>query len=240
MDENKEMLENMPEEQSGTENEVTESAKPVDEKDLVAPQKEKKQKAPKVKKLKNQLLLKRGGYSLAITALFLVAVIIINVLVGALANRFNLEYDLSTDKVSTMDEKNIEYIKDIKQNIKITVCASEENYTSYMLNYIQSSYSLSDDYTDYYNQTLKLINKYGDLNDKITVEYVDMYNDPAFDAIQQKYSNEGIQYGDIIITTAAKVDGKDTERFKIVGFEDIYYLAEDTSNSYYQMMGMSA
>ena len=119
MDENKEMLENMPEEQSGTENEVTESAKPVDEKDFVAPQKEKKQKAPKVKKLKNQLLLKRGGYSLAITALFLVAVIIINVLVGALANRFNLEYDLSTDKVSTMDEKNIEYIKDIKQNIKI-------------------------------------------------------------------------------------------------------------------------
>lgn len=240
MDENKEMLENMPEEQSGTENEVTESAKPVDEKDFVAPQKEKKQKAPKVKKLKNQLLLKRGGYSLAITALLLVAVIIINVLVGALAKRFNLEYDLSTDKVSTMDEKNIEYIKDIKQNIKITVCASEENYTSYMLNYIQSSYSLSDDYTDYYNQTLKLINKYGDLNDKITVEYVDMYNDPAFDAIQQKYSNEGIQYGDIIITTAAKVDGKDTERFKIVGFEDIYYLAEDTSNSYYQMMGMSA
>ena len=94
MDENKEMLENMPEEQSGTENEATESAKPVDEKDLVAPKKEKKQKAPKVKKLKNQLLLKRGGYSLAITALFLVAVIIINVLVGALANRFNLEYDL--------------------------------------------------------------------------------------------------------------------------------------------------
>lgn len=240
MDENKEMLENIPEEQSGTENEATESAKPVDEKDLVAPKKEKRQKTPKVKKLKNQLLLKRGGYSLAITALFLVAVIIINVLVGALAKRFSLEFDLSTDKVSTMDEKNIEYIKDIEQNIKITVCASEENYTSYMLNYIQSAYSLSDDYTDYYNQTLKLINKYGELNDKITVEYVDMYNDPAFDAIQQKYSNEGIQYGDIIVTTTAKVDGKDTERFKIVGFEDVYYLSEDTSNSYYQMMGMSA
>ena len=50
MDENKEMLENMPEEQSGTENEATESAKPVDEKDLVAPKKEKKQKAEEEKR----------------------------------------------------------------------------------------------------------------------------------------------------------------------------------------------
>ena len=240
MDENKEMLENIPEEQSGTENEVTESAKPVDEKDLVAPKKEKKQKAPKEKKLKNQLLLKRGGYSLIVTALFLVAVIVVNVLFAELSKRVNLEIDLSTDKMSTMDIENIDYLKSIKQKVDITVCSSEKNYAENIYNHIQGSYGVLNDYSKYYEQTITLLNKYNVYNNKITVEYVDMYNDASFDAIQQKYSNEGLQYGDIIVTTTAVVDGEKKERYKIVGFEDIYELEEDTSNSYYQMMGMSA
>ena len=243
MEENKEILENTAIEQTEAVQTPENDAKPVDEKDFVSKKKLpkiKKEKKLRVKKLKNQLLLKRGGYSLAITALFLVAVIIVNVLIGALSNRFNLELDLSTDKVSTMDEENIKYIKALEQEVNITVCASKENYASYMLNYIQSAHSLSDDYTDYYEQTLKLIDKYAALNKKITVNYVDMYNDAAFDAIQQKYSNEGLQYGDVLVTTTAKVDGEDKERYKVVGFEDIYALAEDTSNSYYQMMGMSS
>lgn len=231
MDENKEMLEK------------TESAKPIDAKDKIkALRKEKAEKQPKkskkqkIKKLRSQLMLKRGSYAVAITALFVAAVIVVNVLVAALADRFNLEFDLSTDKVNTMEEENIDYIKKIDKDITITVCASEENYTSYMYNYIQSSYSLSDDYSDYYNQTLKLINKYPDYNDKITVKFVDMYNDASFDAIQQKYSNEGLVYGDIIVSTVAEVNGKETERYKVIKFNEIYNISEGSSDDYYSMM----
>lgn len=228
MDENKEMIEK------------NESAKPIDAKDRIkALRKEKAEKRPKkekIKKLRSQLMLKRGSYAVAITALFIVAVIVVNILVSALADRFNLEFDLSTDKISTMDAENIDYIKKIDKDITVTVCASEENYTTYMYNYIQSSYSLSDDYSDYYNQTLKLINKYPDYNDKITVNFVDMYNDASFDAIQQKYSNEGLVYGDIIVSTVAEVNGQETERYKVIKFNEIYNISEGSSDDYYSMM----
>ena len=236
MDENKELLENVQTSETEKEAVAEASAKPVDEKK----KKPKKDKKPKIKKLRSQLLLKRGGYTVAITALFIAAVIVVNILVGALADRFNLEFDISTDKVSTIDEENIKYIKNIDKDITVTVCASEENYTNYMLN-LQTSYSLQADYSDYYNQTIKLINKYNDYNDKITVNYVDMYNDEAFTAIKQKYSNENLIYGDIIVSTNAVVEGEEKERYKIISFKDIYDITESNSDDYYAMlMGQSS
>ncbi len=48
-------------------------------------------KKPKREKLiKNQALFKKGGFSLAFTAIFIVAVIVFNILVGALCDRFVL------------------------------------------------------------------------------------------------------------------------------------------------------
>ena len=77
-------------------------------------------KSFKVKKIKNQALLKRGGYSLAITAVVIVGVIIFNILVGTLSTKLGLEFDMSSDKVNSMSQENIDYIKgrivDIMEN----------------------------------------------------------------------------------------------------------------------------
>ena len=59
-----------------------------------APEVTKEGKAPK--KIINAALFKRGGYSVAVTAAVLAAIILLNVLVGALADRMNLEYDISS------------------------------------------------------------------------------------------------------------------------------------------------
>ncbi len=192
-----------------------------------------KEKTPKSKKLKNQLLFKRGGFSLAITALFIAAVIVVNILVSALADRFHLEYDMSVDKVNTMNKDNLKFIKDIDQDIEIIVSAAEENYAVMMSNYMQNSFGLYDDYTSYYNQTMSLVKKYSDYNKKITVEFVDMYEDSSFDEIYQKYSGEGLTYGDIIVRTNVEIDGQKQERYKIVTFEDLYNIVEDSSGYYY-------
>lgn len=192
----------------------------------------------KFNEIKNKLFLKRGGYSIAVTALFLAAVIVVNILLGALDDRFNLEIDLSAQKESSFTPENIEYIKGLDQEINIIVCASQENYISYTHNYVQSSYGVMDDYSDYYNQTLKFINKYADYSDKITVEFVDMYNDPAFDAINQKYSTDNLTYGSIIVTAPIDAESTAKERYKVLQFDDIYEVIED-SNSYYAQMGYS-
>lgn len=202
--------------------------------------KPKKEKKNKIHKLKNELLLRRGGFSLLITVLFLAAVVVFNLLISALSNRFSLEYDLSADKQSTVTKENVDYIKNVSSPISVTVCAAEDNYVS-NISYLGSQmYSLSSDYQDYYKQTLLFVNKYHDYNKKIDVQYIDMYNDSKFSEIYYKYPNESISYGDIIVSANVENNGTTTERHKVLSFKDIYNLTEDSNSSYYQMYGMGS
>ncbi len=195
-----------------------------------APKKEKKAKKPK--KLRNQALLKRGGYAMAITAAVLAGIIVLNVLLGVLAKRVPLEFDMTLDKKNSISAENIDYIKGIKKEVKITVCANESDYLGYMSNYAPQLYSVMDDYSQYYDQTLTLINRYDNYNSKIKVEFVDT-QDTKFTEITAKYSQEQIKYGDLIVTC----NEGGTERYKVVNFQDIYTLEADETYAAYGMSG---
>ena len=184
-------------------------------------------KAKKVKKLKNQALLRKGGFSIAITAAVLAGIILFNVLVGALSDRFVLEFDMSAEKENSMSEENIDYIKGLETEIEIIVCATPDDYVEgYMDYYAQKLYSITGDATDYYKQTITLLDKYPAYNDKIILNYVDTQAS-EFTEISSKYSNESLSYGDIIVSCT------ENEHYKIVGFEDIYELSEDTNYASY-------
>lgn len=208
---------------------VTETA----EKKAKRAKKEKKPKKDKPKKpkmLKNQALLRRGGYSVAITAAVLAGLIVLNVLVSALSKRFVLEFDMSTDKINSMSEENIDYLRNLDAEVTVTVCAEKEGYTGgYMSYYAQNLYGISSDATEYFEQTLKLLDKYPAYSDKITLNYVDTQG-TEFTEISQKYSNEKLYYGDIIVSHTAE---NGNERYKVLGFEDVYSLYEDTTYSAY-------
>ena len=49
-------------------------------------------------KISNKYLFKRGGYAVAVIALVLAGAVVLNLLVGFLADRFDLEYDLTSDR----------------------------------------------------------------------------------------------------------------------------------------------
>lgn len=195
-----------------------------------ADKKEKKEKKPKkAKRLKNQALLRRGGFSVAITAAVLAGIILLNVLVSALSSRFVLEFDMSAQKENSMSEENIDYLKSLDNEVEIIVCATPEDYVGgYMSYYAQNLYGVSSDASDYFKQTVKLLDKYPAYNDKITLRYVDTQGS-EFTEISSKYSNEKLYYGDIIV--ACTKDGN--ERYKLVGFKDIYSLSEDSTYAAY-------
>ena len=181
-------------------------------------------------KLKNEALLRRGGYSLVITAVVLVGVILFNLLVGALADRFNLEFDMTTDKKNSISEENIEYIESIDADVHVTVIGVKEDFPSAMLYYAQKIHGIvqSGADQDYYEQTVNLIAKYNDYNDKIAVKYVDPQS-TEFTAITSNYSSYTLNYGDILVTSMAS--GK--ERVKLLTFNDIYATTEDSSYASY-------
>ncbi|MCQ2440271.1 MAG: GldG family protein [Clostridia bacterium] len=179
-------------------------------------------------KIKNQFLLKKGSYSIAITAIVIAGIIIFNVLVGVLQDRFVLEYDFSTQKENSISKENVDFVKDVKDEVSVVFCAAEETYSSYMSYYAQQ-YNVMSGGTDYYEQTLKLINKYSEYNKKIKIKYVDTQSS-EFSEISSKYSGENITYGDIVVSC----NKNGVERHKVIGFKDIYSLYDDQT---YTSMG---
>ena len=152
-------------------NEVLENA--VNEEALETPVAAAPKKAKKAKLIKNQALLKRGGYAVAITAAVMVGIIVLNVLLGVLAKRIPLEFDMTLDKKNSMSQENIEYIKEVDKEVTITVCANESEYLMYMSNYAPQMYNVVNADVSYYDQTMTLINKYDNYNNKIKIRYVD-------------------------------------------------------------------
>lgn len=211
-------------------NEVLENA--VNEEALETPVAAAPKKAKKAKLIKNQALLKRGGYAVAITAAVMVGIIVLNVLLGVLAKRIPLEFDMTLDKKNSMSQENIEYIKEVDKEVTITVCANESEYLMYMSNYAPQMYNVVNADVSYYDQTMTLINKYDNYNNKIKIRYVDT-QDTEFTEITAKYPQEQIGYGDLIVTCN---DGK-AERYKVVSFQDIYLLEEDETYAAYGMSG---
>ncbi len=199
--------------------------------------KEKKAKAPRIrkpkaekpKKIKNQALLKKGSYSLALTAIVIAAVIALNILVGALSSRFVLEFDMTADKVSSINEKNAEYIKSIEDEIEVILCADEEGYGGGYMQYYAQAYNVNDSNADsYYQQTVKLIKRYNDYNKNIKVKFMDTQSD-EFVAIASEYSNDNLSYGDIVVSS--QKDG--VKRHKVLTYTDIYELTEDSTYAAY-------
>lgn len=196
----------------------------------------KKLKAARPKKLRNQAFLKKGSYSIAFTALVLVAVILVNWIIGALADRFNLEFDMTSAKQNTMSKENIEYVKNIETEVSVIFCAGEDDYTGGMMSQYASYYHQVSDSNegDYYTQTVNLVKKYADYNKNIKLEFVDTQS-TEFAAITANYPTDNIAYGDIIVSaTAIGEDSKPVERHKIISYADIYSLADESG---YAAMG---
>ena len=181
--------------------------------------------------LKNDALLKRGGYSLAITAIVLAGLIVFNWLVSSLADRFHLEFDMTSNQKNSISEENIEYVKGVENEIDITIIGDEENFASLVAYYAQNYYNVtissSTDY-EYFEQTKTLISKYGEYNDKLNIKYIDQQS-TEYTAITTEYPSYQFVAGDIIV----ECNANGNERAKILTFNDIYATSEDSSYSYY-------
>ena len=119
-------------------------------------------------------------------------------------------------------------MKELDTEVDIIVCATAEDYVGGYMKYYAQNYSVTEDATDYYRQTINLLDKYPAYNNKINLRYVDTQKS-EFTEISSKYSNESLSYGDIIV--ACTKNG--TERYKIIGFTDIYKLDEDSTYASY-------
>lgn len=183
-------------------------------------------------KIKNDALLKRGGYSLAISAFVLAALMLLNwVLMPALADRFHLEIDMTSNQKNSISQENIDYIKGVEDEVNITIIGAEKDFASIMAYYAQNYYGVvisSNSDIEYFEQTQTLISKYGEYNDKFNIKYIDQQS-TEYAAITSSYPSYSFVHGDMIVQSSASGN----KRTKILSFNDIYATSQDSSSSYY-------
>ncbi len=146
--------------------------------------KEKKVKAPKeksVKQLNRSRRLRHGTMATVLSVCFVAAVVLVNVIVSILVERYPLSVDLTTNKVFELSQDSIDYVEGIDKDINVYVLATKEDFSGN---------------NNYYKQADTVINKYAQYSDKIHISYVDIYTDVDFAA---KYPDVKLTYGQILL-----------------------------------------
>lgn len=164
--------------------------------------KEKKERKPI-----NKRHLKYGSFATGFTALFIAAVILVNVVTTMLFERFPISLDLTGDSIYSISQETKDYISSLTVPVDITIMATESNFKGI------SKYTI---------QCAEMLANYSQYNPLITVRYKDLLSSPDFVG---QYAQQNIATGDIIIEPA---DGDHT-RVKIVTLADIINVPDDYS-----------
>lgn len=131
---------------------------------------------------------RRGSVSTAFTAGFIVIVVLINVVVGILGERFpSINLDLTKDSTNTLSEDAVKVVDSVKSPTTIYILAPKE---SVMNDSLFSSYGIQ------YSQVGNLCAKIAERNSKIKVEYVDLDKKPTF---VNDYKNDNLTVGDVLV-----------------------------------------
>lgn len=123
--------------------------------------------------MNNNIKLKYGIYSISITAIVFVIIIVINLVVGQL----NLKYDFTKDKLYSLSEQTYEILKNLDKEVDI--------------------YALYE--TGYEDLAIKqILNNYSSKSSNISIEFIDLNLNPEF-AMEYSISEQELEMGTIIV-----------------------------------------
>ena len=150
-------------------------------------------------------LKKKYSYqSKIVLSLLIISVLLLNVIVFALSERINLNFDLSKDSILDFDSQTIDAINTLSKDVKII------------------SLIPSDDTSNEMSMLDTILNKYDSLSDKITYEKADTKKNPLLLSKYAKNSQALDNAYHIIFETK---DGYD-----VVDVDDLFYMQMDKSN----------
>ena len=163
-----------------------------------------KMKKPTFAKKKN---FKYGTVATAITIGFVALVVVINIIATLLLQKFPLSIDLTSSGKYEISQESIDYVQQLDRGVTIYVLADEADF--------------NDPASEYVYQVGQLLRRYSQYSDKITVEYVDVENNPGFAA---GYQNESLSGGDLIVQSDL--------RYQKFNWQDMFDLTYDSSGQY--------
>ncbi len=183
-----------------------EEAYETDEAELLNEPENKKPK--KAKKVRSAGAKRRLQYHAGFTATIVIAVVLVillNVIVGAVADRFPVTLDISKDKTFSLSEQSIEIAKQVDDEISLVIFADKDAFD----NPATQAPEVDTTLREFYN-ALKQYNNYS--NGKVTYTFIDPSQEPQKFAAYNKYD---VEAGDMLFLAG--------ERYKVATIYDGNY-----------------
>ena len=161
-------------------------------------------KEGKLKTLFKSRKLRKGGLSIAFTAVFIVLIIVVNMIANLVTTKVPaLTFDLSASKTYELSQDTIDFIETIDKEVTVSILASESDYTGA---------------SEYYLMASTLLNQYKNYNDKIKIKYVDITANPTY---VNNYPEETLYQGNYIVECG--------DKYRVLTTDDLF---ESTTDSY--------
>lgn len=158
---------------------------------------------------------KRGGMATLMSVVFLAIIIVINILVGALTDRFpSMNIDLTAQKLNSLSDQALEIAKGVEQETTIYLIGEEDSYRKDVL--------YATPYGIQYSQVANLAEKLQEANPKISMEFIDPDTNPSFIS---EYSTEGLSSGSVLVKTE--------KRYKALYVTDLFDVTTDQTTGQY-------
>lgn len=157
-----------------------------------------------------------GWYAAAITVLVIAIVVVVNLAVGAIEDKWALTVDVSANSVTTLSNETKEVLDGIDQDVHIYTLFQEGTQAEVR------------------TQLEGIINRYRARNDRITVSNIDPVKDPTRVNSYQKDSATTLSEGSLIVTNG------DESRVKTIRYRDLYDTYYNQQTGQQQITGFTA
>jgi hypothetical protein len=194
-------------------NEIQASAQENDNSSSEKKDKKEKKKSAKPKKTINKRKLKYGSVATAITVVFIAVIVLVNVLVTSLTERYPLKLDLTSNKAFEVSQETIDFLGNLSKEVNIAVMEDESDLE------LGSSYD---------KQLVEVVKKYSQNSDKVNVEFIDMDKNPNYVSKYNDMYKGEISTGNIVVTSGEKI--KVLTASELYNTESYYYYSYITSS----------
>ena len=205
MKENEKMTENTEKTEELREKDTVEETAPAadTEKESVKPE-----KSPKRKKF-NPRSFRHGTLSVVLTLVFIAAVVVVNVIVGLISERFDTTADLTDEGIYSLEESTEKYLEEqLTSDVSITVLTPETEFESR---------------NTAYKQVNELLKKMDMASSHVSLSYLDLNQNPNYTS---QFKSETLA-ADYIV-----VESEKTGRYRIISPLE-YFLFNETYLYYY-------
>lgn len=163
---------------------------------------------------RNLRRLRYGSASVILTVIVIVAVLLLNVVMDIVADRYPLTLDMSEDKVFTLSEESVAIAQAVTNPVEIVVFASEKTFSD-------PSYGVKE-YDTIMREFYSALQQYRTLSaGKVTFQFIDPDLEPEKYAPYTKYHTDGVN---VLFLSG--------ERYKTCSLEDLCSSEEELYEEY--------